>query len=70
MDKYVCYEILEMKLINTIYIHDLGEENVIFQHDNDPKHISKYVTDLLIAHKFQFIWHPAQSPNLNPIKHL
>lgn len=70
MDKFVYREILEMELMNTIYMHDLGEENVIFQHDNDPKHTSKYVTDWLLAQKFQLIWHPAQSPDLNPIEHL
>ena len=30
MDKFVYREILEMELMNTIYMHDLGEENVIF----------------------------------------
>jgi len=38
MDKYVYCEILEMELMNTIHMHDLGEENVIFQHNNHPKH--------------------------------
>ena len=70
MDKFVYREILEMEFMNTIYMHDLGEENVIFQHNNDPKHTFKYVTDWLLAQKFQLIWHPAQSPDLNPIKYL
>ena len=30
MDKFVYREILEMELMNTIHMHDLGEENVIF----------------------------------------
>ena len=37
MDKYIYREVLEMELMNTIHMHDLKEENVIFQHDNDPK---------------------------------
>jgi len=45
MDKYVYCEILDMEFMNTIHMHDLGEENVIFQHDNDHKHTSKYITD-------------------------
>jgi hypothetical protein len=45
MDKYVYYKILETKLISTIHMHDLKEENVIFQYDNDPKYLSKYVKD-------------------------
>ena len=69
MDTHVYCEILKMELMNTIHMHDLGEENVIFQHNNDPKHISKYVTKWLLAQKFQLIWHLAQSLDLNPIEH-
>ena len=29
MDKYVYCEILEMELMNTIHMHDLGKKNVI-----------------------------------------
>jgi hypothetical protein len=43
-DKYVYCEVLEMELMNTIHMHDLGEEDVIKQHDNDPKNTSKYIT--------------------------
>ena len=59
MDKHMYHEILEMELMNTIHMHDLGEEKVIFQHNNHPKHTSKYVTKWLLAQKFQLIWHPA-----------
>jgi len=45
MNKYVYCEILEMEFMNTIHMHDLRKENVIFQHDNNPKHTSKYVTE-------------------------
>jgi hypothetical protein len=31
LDKYIYCEILEMDLISTIHMHDLEEENVIFQ---------------------------------------
>ena len=57
MDKHMYREILEIELMNTIYMHDLGEENVIFQHNNHPKHTSKYVIEWLLAQKFQLIWH-------------
>ena len=43
MDKYVYCEILEVELMNTILMHDLGEEDVIFQHDKNSKYTSKYV---------------------------
>ena len=42
MDKYIYRKILEMDLISTIHMHDLEEENVISQHDNNSKHLSKY----------------------------
>jgi hypothetical protein len=51
-------------------MHDLEEENVIFQHDNDSKYSSKYVKDWLLVQEFQIIWHLLQSPYLNPIEHL
>jgi hypothetical protein len=70
MDKYVYCEILEMDLISTIHMHDLKEENVIFQHVNDSKHLSKYVKEWLLAQEFQIIWHMLQSPHFNPIEHL
>jgi transposase len=50
-------------------MHDLKEENVIFQHVNDSKHLSKYVKEWLLAHEFQIIWHPPQSPDLNPTEY-
>ena len=48
--------------MNTMHMHDLGQENVIFQKDNDHKHTSKYGTNWLLAHKSQLIFHPTQSP--------
>jgi hypothetical protein len=57
MDKYVYLEVLEMELMSTIHMHDSGKENVTFQHDNDPKHTSKYVTNWLLAQKFQLMLH-------------
>jgi hypothetical protein len=53
MDKYVCY----------IYMQDL-----VFFSNNNLKYLSKYIKDWLLALEFQIIWHPSQSPNLNPIE--
>ena len=39
-------------------MQSLEKNQVIFQHDNDPKHIANYVVDLFIAEKFHLIWHP------------
>jgi hypothetical protein len=70
MDKYIYREILEMDLISTIHMHNLEEENIIFQHENDPKHSSKYVKQLLLAQEFQIIWHQPQPLDLDPIEQL
>ena len=41
-----------------------------FQHDNDPKHTSKLVTEFLAQKNVRILEWLSQSPDLNPIKHL
>ena len=43
---------------------------VIFQHDNDPKHIAKLVKQWLSMQDFDVLTWPPQSHDLNPMEHL
>jgi transposase-like protein len=46
------------------------KENLIFQHDNDPKHTSNVVKNYLSNANFQVLSWASQSADLNPIEHL
>jgi hypothetical protein len=44
--------------------------HVIFQYDNDPKHIAKLITQWLSLQNYDVLTWPSQSPNLSPIEHV
>ncbi|KAG1153208.1 hypothetical protein G6F37_010565 [Rhizopus arrhizus] len=74
MDKTLYKEILEDELERTIEYgtNKLGLERhqVIFQHDNDPKHTSKLVKEYLEQQSYNILQWPAQSSDLNPIENI
>jgi transposase len=70
MDQHLYKSILEDELASTIEHYSLKEDSVIFQHDNDPKHMAKSVQEWLNNQAFHILEWPPQSPDLNPIEHL
>lgn len=74
MDKTLYKEILEDDLEQTIAhtCEKLGlrRDQVIFQHDNDPKHTSKSVKEYLEQQSYKVMEWPSQSPDLNPIENM
>jgi uncharacterized protein (DUF2267 family) len=74
MDKTLYKEILEDDQDRTIDFaaKELGlrRDQMVFQHDNDPKHTSNLVKEYLQDQEYQVMEWPPQSPDLNPIENM
>ncbi|GFW68604.1 transposable element Tcb2 transposase [Trichonephila clavipes] len=69
MDKMVYLEILKNNLQKSNVNVGLGS-NIIFQQDNDPKHMAKIVKLYLWYHCKKELHTPPQSPDLNVIENV
>ncbi|GBB93200.1 hypothetical protein RclHR1_02130013 [Rhizophagus clarus] len=55
--------------MDTLHCYDLNTNDIIFQQDNDLKHIATCIKQWFEDNKIEVLSWPPQSPNLNPIKH-
>lgn len=70
MNREMYLAILQQYLCGTVSNMPHPSHEVVFQHDNDPKHTAKCVQAWLATQEFQLLQWPAQSPDQNPIENL
>jgi transposase len=70
MNADVYLTILKKYLVDTLKFYGLSSPQIIYQHDNDPKHTAEKVQEWLADRQFQVLDWPSQSPDLNPIENL
>ena len=63
-------QILKEELMYSLRYYNLAPKDIIFQHDNDPKHKAKIVQRWLKNNKIRTISWPSKSPDLNPIENI
>lgn len=70
MDSKLYCQILQEDLLESIEYHGLESQDIVFQHDNDPKHSARVTKQWLQDAEIEVLDWPPQSPDLNPIEHL
>lgn len=70
LDSDLYCSILKEDLMGSLKYYNLDVNDVIFQQDNDPKHMSKRAQKCLKELGLTVLEWPPQSPDLNPIEHL
>src|SRR4030095_9616517 len=70
LDAQLYKDILHDDFLGSLEWYGLDKGDIIFQHDNDPKHTAKSTTEWLEDNEIQMLGWPAQSSDLNPIEHL
>jgi transposase len=75
LDSQLYIQILQEELQMSIEEWGMAKEELVFQHDNDPKHTAKvtkaYLNSVNITEaEGTLLFWPAQSPDLNPIEHM
>ena len=70
MDGDLYLTILKEKLQQSLKFYSLDSSDIIFQQDNNPKHICKKVQEWLKNQDFMVLKWPEQSADLNSIAHI